>query len=81
MIKPGNLEQVKKELDRVNREIEEQRESLKQAKDAVITAKANGDKELIASAVKELDSIYGKRAALKTDLYFLLAVEKELLES
>jgi len=80
-VKPPTKELVKLELDRIKVELEKTRPQMRDLKEKISGAKAIGQPDLALQYAKELDGIEKSRIALKSDLYFLLAVEKELNET
>lgn len=76
----STLDQIQKELERINPLIEEHMTTIRSLKAQLSAAKAAGDKDGAAKIALELDKSEAAKNELKNDRYALWATEKELRE-
>lgn len=80
MVRTHTLEQVRKQLEVVKGRLEETKIQWRQLKEDFALAKAAGDKDRQKEIAKEMDKMENVRTGLKSDLYALMAEEKEMVE-
>jgi hypothetical protein len=73
----NTIEQIKKEMERLEMAMREITPEIKAAKSAVVEAKLGGDKSTMNAARESLEALMRKKDSLKSDWYLMNAEKME----